>query len=330
MIREALLILSLICVSIAGSANAHEIRPAYLELTETGPAKFAALWKVPARSESRLSLYVVLPKNCITLDKPVSALENSAFYERWIASCPGGLDGREIRVEGLQSTLTDVLARVAFADGTVRVARLTPENPAFIVEGSQSMASVAATYFRLGVDHILRGVDHLLFVAALMLLIRAPWALLKTITAFTVAHSITLSGAALGYFSLPQKPVEAIIALSITFVARELIMVHRGIHRSSEDYPWIVAFTFGLLHGFGFAGALKEIGLPQTDVPVALLTFNLGVEAGQILFIAAVLAAVMFLNRISAPMGHAKFAASYVIGAVSTSWLVIRLADLLS
>ncbi len=188
------------------------------------------------------------------------------------------------------------LARIEYRDGSVEIARLTPEKPAFVAAGTQTIGEVAQTYFRLGVDHILSGLDHLLFVFALILLIHDRWMLVKTITAFTVAHSITLAGASLGYFSLPQKPVEATIALSIAFVASELIKMKPGERRLSEASPWIVAFTFGLLHGFGFAGALKEIGLPQSDVGLALLTFNLGVEAGQLMFLAAVLVSFQGCN----------------------------------
>ena len=178
----------------------------------------------------------------------------------------------------------------------------------------------------LGVEHILSGIDHLLFVLALMLLVRDPWMLLKTITAFTIAHSVTLTGAALGYLSLPQAPVEAVIALSIAFVARELILMKPGERRLSEAYPWAVAFSFGLLHGFGFAGALKEIGLPHGDVPLALFTFNLGVEAGQLVFVAAILAlyrGAMIMTRF--PLLPLRTAMAYCIGAVATFWLLTRI-----
>jgi hydrogenase/urease accessory protein HupE len=196
------------------------------------------------------------------------------------------------------------------------------------VTGSPSALDVARTYFVLGVDHILAGLDHLLFVFALMLLIRDPWMLVKTITAFTVAHSITLAGAALGLLSLPQKPVEAVIALSIAFVARELLSMKPGERRLSEAYPWVVAFAFGLLHGFGFAGALKEIGLPQTDVPLALLMFNLGVEAGQLFFVALLVVAYRALQAIAkVPLEGARAVAAYGIGVVATFWLVSRVAD---
>lgn len=187
---------------------------------------------------------------------------------------------------------------------------------------------MAKAYFLLGVDHILTGFDHLLFVLALILLIHDRWMLVKTVTAFTIAHSITLAGATLGYISLPQKPVEATIALSIAFVASELVKVRSGERRLSENYPWIVAFVFGLLHGFGFAGALKEAGLPQTDISLALLTFNLGVEAGQLMFIAAALvvfrAAGMLLT---VPIAPARIAAAYLIGTTSMVWLVARLSS---
>ena len=171
------------------------------------------------------------------------------------------------------------------------------------------------------------GIDHLLFVLALMLLIHDRWMLFKTITAFTLAHSITLAGAALGYFSLPQRPVEATIALSIAFVASELVKMKPGERRLSEAYPWMVAFAFGLLHGFGFAGALKEIGLPQIDVPLALLTFNLGVEAGQLLFVAGVLIASKALSALIAmPLARLRPAAAYMIGTLALVWFIERIA----
>ena len=219
---------------------------------------------------------------CDAKAEPSRTIEGGAFLERWTAVCEGGLAGQVVNVEGLRVTLTDVLARIEYRNGTVEIARLTPEAPTFAPAGTQSGFKVVATYFRLGVDHILFGFDHLLFVLALLLLVSDLWMLVKTITAFTLAHSITLSGAALGYLSLPQQPVEAVIALSIAFVASELILVRPNERRLSERSPWIIALAFGLLHGFGFAGALKEIGLPQADVPLALLAFNLGVEAGRL------------------------------------------------
>lgn len=310
-------------------AIAHEVRPAYLDMRETAPDEFAVVWKVPAQGEMRLGLHARLPDSCTEKTEPVGSIAADAYLERWTVACAGGLKQREIRVDGLKSTLTDALVRIEYATGDTEVARLMPEAPAFVAAGTQTGLEVAQTYFLLGVDHILSGLDHLLFVLALMLLISDRWMLVKTITAFTVAHSITLAGASLGYFSLPQAPVEATIALSIAFVASELVKMKPGERRLSESYPWVVAFAFGLLHGFGFAGALKEIGLPQADVPLSLLTFNLGVEAGQLIFVAGalvLLAAAGALVRV--PPAPARLAGAYAIGTAAMLWLVPRIAGL--
>ena len=317
----------LLCVlALVRPAAAHELRPAYLELTESTAGRFAVMWKVPAAGDNRLGLYLRLPVTCRNITEPAATIENAAYFERWQVSCDGGLKGRTISIDGLSNTLTDALARISWADGSVEVGRLTPEQSSLVLKGAQTLWEVARTYFSLGVEHILGGPDHLLFVLALMLLIRDPWMLLKTITAFTIAHSITLTGAALGYFYLPQVPVEAVIALSIAFVARELTLMKPGERRLSEAYPWIVAFAFGLLHGFGFAGALKEIGLPHLDVPLALFTFNLGVEVGQLLFVSAMLAVYLTLSAlIKRPLGPARTVLAYGIGAAATFWLLIRL-----
>ena len=313
---------------LATPTTAHEMRPAYLDMRETQAEEFSVLWKVPARGEMRLGLYVRLPEACSPKAQSLRAIEANAYTERWITVCAGGIEGQMISIDGLPATMTDALARIEYADGSTEVARLTPDAPGFIVTGAQSTLEVVRTYFILGVDHILSGFDHLLFVFALVLLIPNPWMLAKTITAFTLAHSITLAGASLGYFTLPQKPVEAVIALSIAFVASELIKQRPGKKRLSESYPWLVAFAFGLLHGFGFAGALKETGLPQSDVPVALLTFNLGVEAGQLLFVAAVLACFWAVtNLVSTATSAARLAAGFAIGTMAMIWLIERLGS---
>ncbi len=328
MIRLDALLIVLLQVLLVAPVSAHEMRPAYLDMRETAPNEFSVVWKVPALGEMRLGLYVRLPESCKARAEPTRSIEGGAFLERWTATCGNGLKGQEITIDGLRSTMTDALARIGYRDRTTEIARLTPEAPTFVVAGAQTGFEVAETYFRLGVDHILSGIDHLLFVLALILLIQNRWMLAKTITAFTLSHSITLAGAALGYFSLPQKPVEATIALSIAFVASELIKIKSGERRLSESYPWVVAFTFGLLHGFGFAGALKEIGLPQVDVPLALLTFNLGVEAGQLLFVAAVLVVLRVITAsVSVPPAPARMAAAYFIGTMAAVWLFTRLGN---
>ncbi|RUW51506.1 HupE/UreJ family protein [Mesorhizobium sp. M8A.F.Ca.ET.208.01.1.1] len=327
MIRFAALLTVLLQLFQSAPAAAHEMRPAYLEMRETEPDVFVAVWKVPALGDRRLSLYARLPETCRAENEPTRSIDGGAYIERWTAACDGGLKGREITIDGLRSTLTDALIHITYRDGTTEIARLKPDMPSTVIKGAQASFEVAETYFRLGVDHILSGIDHLLFVLALMLLIHNRWTLVKTITAFTIAHSITLAGAALGYFSLPQKPVEATIALSIAFVASELTKIKPAERRLSETYPWMVAFAFGLLHGFGFAGALKEIGLPQVDVPLALLTFNLGVEAGQMLFVAAVLIAFRIVTTlITIPIVAARSTAAYLIGTMAAGWLITRLA----
>nr|WP_206079018.1 HupE/UreJ family protein [Mesorhizobium camelthorni] len=308
---------------------AHEIRPAYLDMRETAPDEFAVVWKVPAQGEMRLGLNARLPASCAAKTEPARSIEAGAYLERWTVACAGGLKGLEIGVGGLGTTMTDALVRIQYATGDTEVARLLPEAPAFVAAGTQTGLEVAQTYFLLGVDHILSGLDHLLFVLALMLLIRDRWMLVKTITAFTVAHSITLAGASLGYFSLPQAPVEATIALSIAFVASELVKAKPDERRLSESYPWVVAFAFGLLHGFGFAGALKEIGLPQSDAPLSLLTFNLGVEAGQLIFVAAALVLLKAADAlVRIPPAPARLIGAYAIGTAAMLWLIPRIAGM--
>lgn len=312
-------------------SQAHEMRPAFLSMTETSPGGFDVFWKVPARGDQRLGLYAILPETCESPREPVRQIDEGAYVERWSVLCPNGLKGGIILIDGLQATFTDTLLRIEYAGGATEVARLTPERPEVTLAGAQGRLQVAWTYLILGVDHILMGIDHLVFVLALVLLIRDRWSLVKTITAFTIAHSITLAGVTLGLFSLPQAPVEVVIALSIAFVARELLLERAGEVRLSARIPWLVAFAFGLLHGFGFAGALQETGLPQTDVPLALVAFNLGVEAGQLLFVAVVLVLFFVLRRVPRlQFALARTLAAYAIGTISMVWLVSRVAGILA
>ena len=247
------------------------------------------------------------------------------LIERWAAQCSGGLFGSEVYIEGLTATLTDVLARFERLDGTTQVSRLTPSAPAWEITASESGWQVAATYGTLGVEHILLGVDHLLFVLALLMIVSGARKLVATVTAFTVAHSLTLAAATLGWVQVPQAPVEAVIALSILFVAAEIVHWKQGRPGITRSKPWLVAFTFGLLHGFGFAGALHEIGLPEHAIPLALLFFNLGVEAGQLLFIGVVLLAWSALRRINWPQWAWRVPV-YGIGAMAGFWTIERIS----
>jgi hydrogenase/urease accessory protein HupE len=308
-------------------ARAHEVRPGYLELRQTGAETFSVLWKVPARGERKLSLHARLPEHCTALSPVISRRSGGAFTDRWTATCPGGLVGGRIAIDGLSATLTDVLARIERLDGTSQIARLTPEAPSLVIEAAPEWQQVAGTYLILGVEHILTGVDHLLFVLALLLLVKGWRRLVATVTAFTVAHSLTLAAATLGYAHVPQRPVEAVIALSIVFVAAELARPRSEQVSLTRRWPWVIAFTFGLLHGFGFAGALNEIGLPQQAIPLALLFFNIGVELGQLLFIAGVVAVVETAKRIAVPQPvWAPRLSAYAIGSMAAFWTIERVA----
>ena len=244
------------------NAFAHEVRPAYLEMHQTGADTYDILWKVPGAGQNlRLGIYVELPEGCTNITLPRTSMMNGAFAERWTVNCPGGLGSKTIRISGLSATTSDVLVNIHYLDGRTQVTRVMPSAPSFIVETAPSRWMMAKTYLRLGMDHILTGVDHLLFVLGLLLIVGRGWKLFKTITAFTIAHSITLAVATLGYASAPLPPLNVAIALSILFLGPEIVRVWRGETSLTIRYPWIVAFVFGLLHGFGFASGLKATWL---------------------------------------------------------------------
>ncbi len=312
----------------SGAVHAHELRPAYLELRQTGPETHDVLWRVPARGTLRLGLYVRLPEQCRELSPREATVAGDAYVERWRVGCPGGLAGRTITVDGLRSTMTDVLVRLEDLDGAAQLARILPSDPTLVVATHPGAWQVVTTYVRLGVEHILFGVDHLLFVLALLLLVHGWRRVVGTITAFTVAHTLTLAAATLGWVTVPTKPVEATIALSIVFVATEIVRGSQGHPGMTARWPWVVAFTFGLLHGFGFAGALHEIGLPQRSIPLALLCFNAGVELGQLAFVLGVVALRSALRAVVPAVApdRVERAAAYVIGTVAMYWVIERLS----
>ncbi|MFT5301019.1 MAG: hydrogenase/urease accessory protein HupE [Mariniblastus sp.] len=310
----------------ASTAKAHEMRPGYLEIKETTKDTYAVFWKVPARGvNERLSLHLQFADDVEVLSEPVSAFVGGAHIQRQQIRREGGLTGTSVTIAGLSGTYTDVLLRLHRMDGTEIIRRLTPAQPSYVVEASPSVWQVGWTYFVLGIEHILLGIDHLLFVLALLLIV-ADWKkLIGTITAFTVAHSITLALATLGFINVPGPPVEAIIALSIVFVAAEIIRGQQGKPGLTARAPWVVAFIFGLLHGFGFAGALSEVGLPQTSIPMALLTFNLGVEAGQLVFVGGLLLAYLMARRILLKLpAWSNQVPAYAIGGIAAFWMIER------
>ena len=332
--------LLLLCIVIGalghGSlARAHELRPAYLEINETASGRYEVLWRTPINAGMPLPVVLKFPTDTRNIAGPSFREFSGLLLERRVVDAgKGSLAGKRIEFVGLQATITDVLVRVQLLDGTHTTTLVHPSHAWVEVATSQGIASVAGAYFMLGIEHILFGTDHLLFVLGLMLMVRDRWMLLKTITAFTVAHSITLAAATLGFVSVPGPPIEAAIALSIVLVAVEIVNARRGVPSLAARWPWLIAFSFGLLHGFGFAGALAEIGLPHHAIPVALLFFNLGVEFGQLAFVAAVWTAGAILSRammlrhtpaqVLQTVNRIDVIAAYAIGAVAAFWLIER------
>jgi len=317
-----------ICVSLAGRVLAHELRPAYLQLHQTGAESYDVFWKVPAAGDNlRLSLYVQLPETCDNQTHPRGIFSSSAYSEQWTVNCTGGLSGSTIRIDGLTATLTDVLVRIEHLDGSSQVTRLTSSSPAFIVALVPYRFEVARTYLTLGIEHILTGIDHLLFVSGLLLLVTSVRRLLLTVSAFTLSHTVTLSLATLGFVHIPPVPVEAVIALSVLFVAYEVLRKRDHTDSLAQRKPWLVAFSFGLLHGLGFAGGLNAAGLPAGHIPLALGFFSAGVEVGHFSFVAVALTAIFAVRHWTTKLPAWSFRVPpYAIGSVAAYWLIARLA----
>lgn len=323
MMRFLLALLALCCA--VAPAKADELRPGYIEFNQSGAQHWRLVWKAPMRGGVTPATQPVLPAGCVVVGEPVRAMAALAVVSTLNVRCAAGVAGKTIGLSSFSGSQTDVLVRVAPLGRPVQAMRLTADAPMVEIEAKPDRWQVAKTYFVTGIDHIIFGYDHLLFVVALVLLLSGLWTVAKAVTAFTVAHSITLIGTTLGFLGLPQRPVESVIALSILFLAVEIVKKDRDRPRLSERIPWVVAFGFGLLHGFGFAGALNEIGLPESDVPTALLTFNLGVEAGQLAIVLATAALLALVRRFAA--GVAPIAirtAAYGIGIVSAYWFIER------
>ncbi len=309
------------------AAQAHESRPAYLELKETVPGQFSVLWRTPVLAGMRLPLVLKMPDGVKNLKEPVvQELTDSLIERRSIDAGPAGLAGKRIEFPGLQFTITDVLVRVQLLDGRTLQTIARPSQPWVEIAASQSWWQVMGTYIVEGIRHILFGADHLLFVLGLLLIVGNKWMLVKTITAFTVAHSITLAIATLGYAEAPVLPLNAAIALSILFLGPEIVRSWRGETSFTIRHPWVVAFTFGLLHGFGFASALTGAGLPRQDLPLSLLSFNVGVELGQLGFIALVLALERSFRVLEIRWPRwVQALPGYTVGSLGAFWTVQRL-----
>jgi hydrogenase/urease accessory protein HupE len=311
---------------LAMPVNADEIRPALLDIKQQNTGLFAVTWKVPTRGDKVLAITPILPDNLERVGTPTQQNVPGALIEHATYKInAGSLPGRMIEIEGLTEVQTDVLLLVQLQDGSQHSAILRPSAPQFEIPLEASKLKVAGDYWLLGTIHILEGADHLLFVLALLLIVVGFGELFKAVTAFTVAHSITLALATLDVIRVPSAPTEAIIALSILFLSAEIVHKHNGQVGITERWPWLIAFLFGLFHGLGFAGALSEIGVPQTEVPLALFMFNVGVETGQLMFIAAVMSLLWLLQRLhlSAPPAAWRIL-PYSIGGLAAYWTIDR------
>jgi hydrogenase/urease accessory protein HupE len=328
-----LLISLVLLVCFAPSGYADEFRPAYLQLTQIDATTYDVLWKIPAIDENTtLRVKPVFPAGTETVGPVSGSFANNAAVQRWRIRVADGLAGRSLTFTGLAVTRTDVLVRLIRADGTTQLGRVLPVHPSIEISSSPGTFEVVRTYTVLGIEHILTGFDHLLFVLALLILVDGKGRLITTITAFTVAHSVTLALAILGFIHVPGPPVEALIALSIVFVAAEIVHARQDRPSLSQRYPWLVAFMFGLLHGLGFAGALAEVGLPPLSIPTALLFFNVGVEIGQLTFIAAVFGLVALIRWTARSVEFPRLVwlwriPPYLIGGIASYWVIERIAS---
>jgi len=314
---------------IAQACLAHESRPSYLALEESSPNNFNVIWKRPFKEGAVPDLTPQFPEHCRLTLQALLEVSDTAKIQRGELNCDEqGLHRGQIHIDGLASTLMDVLVRIQWSNGDTRQHLLKRTEPTLSLD--DAITPPIADYILLGKDHILSGYDHLLFLLALLLIVSGKMALIKTVTTFTLAHSITLALATLGVVNVPSAPVEACIALSIVLLAAEAIYMRRGIQSLATNKPWLMAFVFGLLHGLGFAGALSEVGLPQGDIPLALLLFNVGIELGQLLFVFGVLLLLALLKRFAArDLSQWSYVPAYGIGAVGVFWSLERAAGIL-
>jgi hypothetical protein len=316
---------------LPGTVLADEIRPALLELSEREGGWVDVIWKVPMRGDRALGLSPVLPIFFEAAAPPSGRPVAGAYVEHSSYRTGGqSLTGSTLSVDGLAGVSTDVLVRIKLLDGIEHSAVLRVSTPTFTIPPQPSKGEVALSYWQMGTIHILEGWDHLLFLATLLLIVTGVWPLLKTVTAFTLAHSLTLVLATLGLVNIPPAPTEAVIALSILLLAVEALRKGRGELTLAERFPWLIAFTFGLVHGLGFAGALSEIGIPQNEVPLALLMFNVGVETGQVLFVVTVSLLLAGLHRIN-PQSSTLVGRTvpYAIGGIAAFWTIQRVGSFL-
>jgi len=318
--------LLLLCAAVCGPVLAHESQPGLLELKQVTNDRYEVIWRAPIYYGRPHPARLVLPADWEAVSEPtVRQLPDSALHRQIVQVEGGSINGSVLRFEGLEATITDVYVRTTRLDGSQFSQVVRPTQPFAELRGERPWHESSREYLILGFNHILMGIDHLLFVLGLLIIVQGRRMLIKTITAFTVAHSITLAIATLGYATVPGPPLNAAIALSILFLGPEIVRVWRGQTSFTIRHPWVVAFGFGLLHGFGFASGLSTVGMPMAEIPLALLMFNIGVEIGQVAFVVVILLVHRALQvlRFHWPR-WVDFAPGYAIGSLGAMWTIQR------
>ena len=312
--------------AVCGQAAAHESQPGLLELEQLTADRYEVLWRAPVYYGRPHPARLVLPADWQPVSEPtVRQLPDSAVHRQVVQVEGGRINGSVIRFAGLEATITDVYVRVSRLDGSEVSQVVGPTRPFVELRGERPWHESSREYVTLGFNHILMGIDHLLFVLGLLIIVQGRRMLIKTITAFTVAHSITLAVATLGYATIPGPPLNAAIALSILFLGPEIVRTWRGRSSFTIRHPWVVAFAFGLLHGFGFANGLSTVGMPKAEIPLALLMFNIGVEIGQIAFVLVILLIQRALQVLQFRWPQwVNFAPGYAIGSLGAMWTIQR------
>ena len=316
----------LLFIFLGSFIQADILNPAYLEVIQKNENSYGILLKVPVEADNKSLLNIGSIDGCKAKNRPILSLVNDANIKRYDLVCRQDLKGKIIKVEGLEERKIDLLLRLEFLDNSSQSVLLDSSNTSYSIKEDASSLQIIQTYTWLGITHILMGFDHLLFVFLLLLIVKNIRLLLWTISAFTLAHSLTIAGATLGFVHLPQQPVEAIIALSIVFLALEIVYKRQGKVGLTFQYPWLIAFIFGLLHGFGFAGALAEIGLPQQAITLALIFFNVGVELGQLMFVLIIVLVALALRHLISEklMEKLEMLLLYAIGGLASFWIFER------
>ena len=326
MYRYIIALISLLLFLMPHPLRAHESQPGTVEIEEMGEDRFKVVWRAPIYYNKPHPARLELPDHWQEMGQPTERRRASDIVFEWVVTTgQHGLDGAILRFPGLETTITDVYVRVKRADGSQTTNVVRPTKPWTELRGERPWHETSSEYLFLGFHHILLGIDHLLFVLGLLLIVRGRMMLIKTITSFTVAHSITLGIATLGYAQAPLPPLNAAIALSILFLGPEIVRVKRGQTSLTIRYPWLIAFGFGLLHGFGFASGLSTTGMPRAELPWALLWFNVGVELGQLLFVFIALSLVWAFRMLQVRWPRwVLWLPGYTVGSLGAYWTIQR------